>query len=128
MKVIKVARDETLCDEDMIEGYADVLNGIFYELECRNGYTQGMRNTIIVDMVVSSYMLGLDPYDILNELINGVQLIDPENDDELPTDRVGKVMNYTERFDWDWMIDSNYYDYDGMSKVNDLSKIKVEVA
>jgi hypothetical protein len=112
----------------MIEGYANVLNGIFYELELGDGYTQGMRNAIIVDMVVSSYMLGLDPYDILNELINGVQLIDPEHDDELPTDRVGKVMNYTERFNCDWMIDSNYYDKLGARCADELSKIKVEVA
>jgi len=128
MKVIKVARDETLCDEDMIDGYANVLNGIFCELELGDGYTQGMRNSIIVDMVVSSYMLGLDPYDILNELINGVQLINPKNDDERPIDRVGKVMNYTERFDCDWMIDFNYYDVTGVRHVNDLRKIKVEVA
>ena len=125
MDVIYVQKDKVRCGEDMIESYVNALNGIIYVLD-QYGYVEGNRNTIIVDMTVASYMLGIDPYFMLDRLKSYLFIRDC-NDDELPIGRVNKVMDYTKRFDWDWMIDADTFSEFGWKNEDQLFIIKVEV-
>ena len=106
--VIEVKTKEMIVDVDQAADYISMLNGIAYVCHKYNEYQEGFRNTIAVDLTVGSYMLGLNPLDVLDAFIkNG--LIDPLMDDEAPIDRVKRVMWYDESFDWDWMINPDSY-------------------
>lgn len=125
METIFVTKDETLCDEDSIESYVNVLNGIIYHLE-KKGYVEGERNEMIVNMCVAANMLGIDPYLMLDRL-KAYRLINDKDDDDLPITRVNRVMNYTNRFSWDWMIDASWYDSHGAKHAHELYNLKIEI-
>ena len=105
--IVTIDKDKTIADEDSVQDYLDVLNGIVTECH-EDGYRQGWRNEIIVNMVVSAYMLGLDPMQVL-DLLKANELIKDEDDDESPKDRVSRVWDYESSFSWDWMIDANWW-------------------
>jgi hypothetical protein len=101
--VIEIAKDECLCDEDDIQDYVDVLNGIVYE--CVHGnFKEGYRNQVAVDLTVAAYMLGLDAELVLHQLIVE-RVINPLDDDEDIKRRVETVLDYRRRFDWEYMIE-----------------------
>lgn len=104
---IKVSKEKVI-DIDSASDYINMMNGIAYACHKNAEYQEGFRNTVAVDLTVGSYMLGLDPLNILDVFIK-YGLIDPAMDDEAPADRVKRVLLYSESFDWDWMI--NPYSY-----------------
>lgn len=109
MRVIEIKKDSVACNDEEVTNFLDVLQGIAYA--CDSGeYAEGQRNQIAVDLTVSAYMLGLDPDDVLNDFMDE-ELITEADDDEYPTDRVSKVMEYYRRFDWEYMIDPDYYSH-----------------
>lgn len=107
--VIEIAKDECLCDEDDVQDYVDVLNGIVHECMLSN-FREGYRNQVAVDLTVAAYMLGLDANDVLNKLIEE-SVINPLVDDEDTCRRVETVLDYHRRFDWEYMIDPETYTY-----------------
>lgn len=116
-KIILVDRENVRCHKDDIDQYLAVLNGIV--VDCmESGYRFGYRNQIMVNLVVSSYELGLDPTSVLREFMHN-NLIDERMDDERPIDRLGRIMNYTDRFCWEWMVEPEMHvDYDQKGNVN----------
>lgn len=108
MVEIRVSRDEAICGDDMVQDYVDLLNGIVFDCINHFAYSEGTRNEVAVDLTVASYMLGLDPEDTMRTLIKE-HIIDPKDDDEDPMQRVRTVMDYADRFDWDWMLNPQYY-------------------
>lgn len=106
-----ITKDETICPEEDIERYIDVLNGIAYRCSI-GGYKQGYRNDIAVNLTVSSYMLGLSPLQVLKSFEEAGIILD-EMDDESPLKRVETVLGYSDRFDWDYMLDPEYYESAG---------------
>jgi hypothetical protein len=116
-KIILVDPKHVRCDEDEIDQYLAVLNGIV--VDCmESGYRLGYRNMIMVNLVVSSYELGLEPETVLNEFKRNV-LIDDRMDDERPIDRLNKIMKYTDSFCWEWMIEPEaHVDYDQKGNAN----------
>ena len=108
MEVIEIARDEVLADEDSVQDYVDLLNGIVWECANNFGFDRGSRNTVAVDLTVAAYMLGLDPIGVLDKLIDR-KVIHPSDDDEDTHVRVKTVMDYSRRFSWEWMIDPDMY-------------------
>lgn len=104
---IKVSKEKVI-DVDSAPDYISMMNGIAYACHEYAEYQEGFRNTIAVDLTVGSYMLGLDPFDVLNTFIK-YGLIDPLMDDEAPIDRVRRVLLYDYNFDWDWMINPDSY-------------------
>ena len=106
--VIEVKTKEMIVDVDQATDYISMLNGIAYACHKYNEYQEGFRNTIAVDLTVGSYMLGLNPFDVLDAFVK-YGLIDPLMDDEAPIKRVQRVMYYDESFSWDWMIDPDSY-------------------
>ena len=116
-KIILVDPKHVRCDEDEIDRYLAVLNGIV--VDCmESGYRLGYRNMIMVNLVVSSYELGLEPETVLHEFKKSL-LIDDCMDDERPIDRLNKIMKYTDSFCWEWMIEPEMHvDYDQKGNVN----------
>lgn len=105
--LIEIAKDECLCDEDDIQDYVDVLNGIVYE--CVQGnFKEGYRNKVAVDLTVAAHMLGLDANDVLNKMFKE-SVINPLDDDEDTCRRVETVLDYRRRFDWEYMIEPETY-------------------
>jgi hypothetical protein len=104
---IKVSKEKVI-DIDSAPDYINMMNGIAYACHEYAEYQEGSRNTIAVDLTVGSYMLGLDPLNVLDVFIK-YGLIDPVMDDEAPIDRVKRVLLYSESFDWDWMINPDSY-------------------
>ena len=102
---IHVKKDETRCDEGWIRCYIDVLNGVIARMQ--NGYyRQPFRNELMLNAYVSSYMLGLDIYAVL-ELVGFDDL--EAADDEHIDDRLSRMSNYEDRFGWSYMIDPAFY-------------------
>lgn len=98
--------DTDIVDSEVLD-WVRVLNGIAYK--CQNdGYCPGWRNEIMVNMTVASYMLGIEPEDVLDDFVR-TSLIDCSDDDEDPYDRMTKVLDYKRRFSWDWMIDAAWW-------------------
>jgi hypothetical protein len=106
MKEIPIARDETLVDD--AEDYAAVLNGIIDECYNHDGFRETTRNEIAVNLTVAAYCLGLDPIDVLDNLVEA-KVIDPDVDDEDTWNRVRTIEDYADRFSWDWMLNPMYY-------------------
>ena len=104
---IKVSKEKVI-DIDSASDYINMMNGIAYACHEYAEYQEGFRNTVAVDLTVGSYMLGLDPLNVLDVFIK-YGLIDPAMDDEAPNDRVKRVLLYSESFDWDWMINPEMY-------------------
>lgn len=95
-------------DLDTAQWYANVLNGLAYACYQYNEFSVGYRNTVALDLTVSSHMLGLDPIRVLDKFVE-LKLIDPKDDDEDTYDRVYKAKEYWHRFDKEYMIDANTY-------------------
>lgn len=108
MATIEIAKDEVLADEEHALIYLSILNGIVYDCHQQNGFTEGYRNQIAVDLTVAAHMLGLDPEDVLQKLVDA-KVIDLSKDDEDTFERVRRVMQYSDRFSWDYMIDPDAY-------------------
>lgn len=126
MDYVRIAIDEVLCDKKEVNDYVDLMNGISWK--CQNGgYEQGWRNTIMVDFTVATFMLGLDPIEML-ELFDGNGMICEFMDDEHPSDRVHRVMSYDKDFSWEWMISPGDFVIIGQMHANDLDKVKFEIA
>lgn len=106
--VVKVSREDVRCEQDEIDKYLDVLNGIAFSCEHYDEFSPGSRNKVAVDLTVSSYMLGMDPIDVLDMFVNN-DLIDYDADDEDTDKRVEKVLDYTEWFTYDWMVEPDDY-------------------
>lgn len=118
---IEIVKDECLCNEDDIQDYIDVLNGIVCEC-VRGNFKEGYRNQVAVDLTVAAYMLGLDAELVLHELIVE-RVINPLDDDEDTLRRVETVLDYSHRFAWGYMIDPETYTH----AANDWSsKLPVE--
>lgn len=118
MKEIYVARDETIVDDQSAEDYVTLLNGIIDECYNSGGYTEGMRNEVAVNLTVSAYCLGLDPIEVMDQLVEA-KVINPDDDDEDTWNRVRTVMDYADRFSWDWMLNPGYYHQRGMQSAKD---------
>jgi hypothetical protein len=108
MATIEIAKDEVLADEAHALIYLSILNGIVYDCHQQNGFTEGYRNQVAVDLTVAAHMLGLDPDDVLQKLVDA-KVIDLSKDDEDTFERVRRVMQYSDRFSWDYMIDPDAY-------------------
>ena len=108
-KVIKVPFNETrLDDREIAQEYVDMMNGISYACYKHDEFSPGHRNTLVVNITVGSYKLGLIPIGVLNEFIDA-GLIDPSSDDEDTYERLERVMKYEETFTWNWMLDPDEY-------------------
>jgi len=108
MRIIKVNPDHMECDVDSSQDYLDVLNGISRFCSEYHGYSEGYRNEIAVNLTVSCYMLGIFVSDVLEVMVKE-GLIDPKFDDEDPWTRMARVLNYADRFDWDYLLDPDTY-------------------
>jgi hypothetical protein len=106
--IVEVESSKARCDVDSIVDYMALLNGLAYHCQHLSGYTEGNRNTIAVDLTVGCYMLGLDPLGVLETFENN-ELISESMDDEFPSTRVKTVLDYTDRFSWEWMIDADSF-------------------
>lgn len=120
-KVIIVRKSKTIVDPRHVQKYVDLMNGISYSCERFDTYQEGCRNMVAVDLTVGAWMLGLDPIVVLNDFVK-TNIIDPLADDESPLIRVNRVLDYAERFDWDWMIDP-----DGFLSYGDVTEDDVTV-
>lgn len=114
-KVIEVKKQDVRIDpkdEEVDPGiaqlYVDVLNGLARACDWIGEFREGHRNTVALDLTVSSYMLGLDPIRVLDKFVE-LKLIDPEDDDEDTYGRVYKAKEYWSAFDKDYMIDADTY-------------------
>lgn len=105
---VRIPKEDLENNVNIIDEYVSLLNGISYVCRMYDEYSEGYRNTVAVDLTVASYMLGLDAQEVLRKFIVA-GLIDPSNDDEVPANRVGRVLDYRYKFDWDWMIDPDGY-------------------
>lgn len=117
-KVVEIDLDKTedLTPEDG-RRYCDVLNGLVSDC-MHGGYCAGHRNEMILALTVSSWMLGLYPPDVLKWFVQ-YDLIDPDRDDERPMDRMNRMLNYTDSFDWDYMLGPEFYENLGDECVDD---------
>ncbi len=115
MDILKVPIHDIRCDEDSAQDYINVLNGLIVDCARYGGYKEGYRNEMILDMTVSSYMLGLNPEEVLVECFMHDGLITNGMDDEQPTDRLSKMLDYEDRFDWNYMLDPDSYQAFGMT-------------
>lgn len=120
MATIEITKDEALVDD--AQEYVDVLNGIVYSCCQQDGFTEGSRNKVAVDLTVAAHMLGLSPEDVLQKLVDA-KVIDLSKDDEDTFKRVRHVMWYTDRFSWDYMIDPD--DYFALSTENDGTEVPI---
>lgn len=125
MVTIYVDLDEVRCPLEEVDDYIKMMNGIALHCEMREGYIRGWRNEKAVDLTVGSYMLGLEPIEVLDEFREAM-LINDEDDDENPADRVWTVYNYKYAFDWLWMIDPEFYVRFTELYQDDLSKPKLK--
>lgn len=123
--VIEIIKDKCLCDEESVQDYVDVLNGIVFD--CRHGgFSVGYRNQVAVDLTVAAYMLGLDAINVLEWLTeNGV--IHLCDDDEDTYHRVETVLDYKRRFDWGYMIDPDYYVAMAHEHAGDIKDMPVQL-
>lgn len=118
-----VTKADAVADDQEVEGFVSVMNGIAYK--CRTmGYGQGWRNEIMVNLTVASYMLGLDPEQVLDDFVS-TDLIDCSDDDEDPYDRATRVLDYKRRFSWDWMIDAGWWRQVGETAVDEGAYLPV---
>lgn len=122
--VIEIAKDECLCDEDDVQDYVDVLNGIVYEC-VHDNFREGYRNQVAVDLTVAADMLGLDANDVLNKLFKE-SVINPLDDDEDTCRRVETVLDYRRRFDWEYMIDPEHYVAVARAHADDIKVMPVQ--
>lgn len=114
MDIIRIDPEDIFCDEEMAEDYIKVLNGIIYSCVRYDEYSEGNRNKVALDLTVACYELGLDALEVLDKLVK-IGAIDPQKDDEAPIIRVERALNYSHRFDWDYMIDpEDYVEANGM--------------
>ena len=121
-KVIEIDRNKIKFPKELAyeaDDYVRELNGISYACHMYDEYAEGYRNTIAVNLTVSSYLLGMNAQEVLAEFI-AAGLIDPKYDDESPTARVNRALDYRYRFGWDWMIDpEDYLKYGDVSEDDD---------
>jgi hypothetical protein len=126
MTVIEIPRDKVLVDEDSVDEYVDMLNGIVRW--CREGgWTQGYRNTVAVDLTVGCVMLGLDPMEVLDKLVYADVIRSGEDDEDTAT-RIERVLNYQALFDWEWMIDPEMFVEEACEKGMDGMPIEFRLA
>ena len=109
MDILKVPIHDIRCDENDAPYYINVLNGLVVDCVRNKGYKEGYRNEMILDMTVSSSILGLNPEEVLVECFMHDGLITNGMDDEQPTDRLSKMLDYEDRFDWDYTLDPDTY-------------------
>lgn len=120
-EVINISKDEAMIDEDSLQDYVDLLNGIVYDCDYNDQYSpySGCRNEIAVCLTVAAHELGLDSEDVMRKLIDK-KIIDPDKDDEDPIVRVRTILDYSRRFSWEWMLSPGYYAVRGRTaKAND---------
>ena len=121
-KVIEIDRSKVRFPKELAyeaDDYVRELNGISYTCQMYDEYAEGCRNTIAVNLTVSSYLLGMNAQEVLAEFI-AAGLIDPKYDDESPTARINRALDYRYRFGWDWMIDpEDYLKYGDVSEDDD---------
>ena len=72
------------------------------------GYSEGNRNEVAVNLAVASTLARLTAEDVLRAFMDA-GLISYDDDDESPVVRVQKVMDYSTRFSWDYMIQPEFY-------------------
>ena len=104
----KIQVSAKLVKDENMQGVVDMLNGIAYACYWEDEFQEGWRNKVIVDLVAGSVMVGLDPVDVVEAFIRN-DLIDPRTDDESTWERVDKVLRYTRRYCWDWLISPEDY-------------------
>lgn len=108
MITIKIEKDKAVADEDMIDQYIKMMNGLSFCCSNYGEFTVGYRNQVAVDLTVGAWMLGLNAISVLEAFVDA-GIIDPEEDDEDTYGRVRRILGYTLSFDWDWMIDPDNY-------------------
>lgn len=123
--VIEITKDGCLCDEENMQDYVDILNGIVYECYEHLGFEHGTRNTIAVDLTVAAHMLGLDATKVLDWLVEE-DVINPCDDDEDTYRRVETVLDYKHRFSWNYMIDPSHYVFVAREHANDIKDMPVQ--
>lgn len=104
----KIQVSKKLVEDENMQGIVDMLNGLAYACYWEGEFQEGWRNKVIVDLVAGSVMVGLDPVDVIKAFIDN-DLIDPRTDDESTWERVDKVLRYTRRYCWDWLISPEDY-------------------
>lgn len=107
-KDVRINPKDEEADPGITQLYVDVLNGLAYSCYHYDEFSVGYRNTVALDLTVSSHMLGLDPIWVLDRFVD-LKLIDPKDDDEDTYGRVYKAKEYWYRFDEDYMIDADTY-------------------
>lgn len=121
--VVSIITDDVLLSKEEIDDLVSVLNGIVNACFWGHIFIPGNRNEIILNMTVSSWLLDLDPIDVLEMFIkHGV--IDIEKDDENTRTRVYRMLDYTEKFSWDYMLDPEYYKNESR-KISDPDTVPV---
>lgn len=124
MAIIKVDPGEARVSGETLDLYVKMMNGISFCCSEYGEYDEGYRNKIAVDLTVGSYMLGLDAKEVMGIFI-GEGIIDPDNDDESPTSRVITILDYSHRFEWNWMINPDGYIPYGADTDTDTEDYKV---
>lgn len=105
---VRIYPKDEEADPGIAQWYVDVLNGLAYACYQYDEFSEGYRNTVALNLTVSSYMLGLDPIVVLDKFVE-LRLIDPKDDDEDTYGRVYKAEEYRYKFDKDYMIDTDTY-------------------
>lgn len=107
--IVEVESSKARCDVDSIDDYVALLNGLAYDCQYLSGYTEGNRNTIAVDLTVGCHMLGLDPLGVLETFEHNGLISEFMDDESHPSKRIKTVLDYTDRFSWEWMIDADNF-------------------
>ena len=122
---IEVLHDQALSDDDAAS-LIDILNGLVYLCAHHNWFSPGHRNEVILNITVSAWMLGLNPENTLDEFVS-INIIDPHKDDEDTFTRMRRMLNYTDRFSFDYMMNTTIYEsYGHMIGSPDLRKWPIE--
>lgn len=100
---ITVSRSHVRCKQEEVEDYANVLDGLIYDID-HGGYVKGYRNTMIVNLVVCCYELDRDWQDVMNAFLQKF-----EDDEEDAWHRAEVVEDYADRFNWNYMISPNIW-------------------
>lgn len=95
---VTVSRSHVRCKQEEVEKYAEVLDGLIHEIE-HGGYVEGIRNDMVVNLVVCCYELDRDWRDVMHVLYEKFK-----NDEEDAWHRAEVVEDYANRFSWDYML------------------------
>lgn len=106
--VTTIKVDKTIVEKENMQGVVDMLNGLALACYWEDEFQEGWRNKVIVNLIAGSSLVGLDPLEVFSIFVEN-DFINPSADDEDTYKRVDKVMDYSRRFCWDWLISPDEY-------------------